>query len=662
MKRLEIYQVAQNYYTNSGSGILNNFPDNSTPRLDLFVRESLQNSADAGLPNAQFVKVFYQYDYFDAKRLASFLPDVLEQRFVRDCEKRNDSLFHFLSIGDKNTTGLTGTPYLDRQSRDGNLYKLVYDVMNGKSDSYSGGSHGLGKTLYYRLGNGLVFYYTRIIEEGQYKEKLIGAILEDEKGRHPLLPSDSLGLAFLGEKCERNGQQLCVPIEDEERIAKFLDIFKISRYTDEETGTVVIIPFLKDREILARSIDPDNFEYSLSTTIQRWYFARLNNNQYDGNYLKVFINREPIQLNAFFGTLQKLYNGELPDAFDYPVIIDKSNLLVGHFKYKVFTYSELGVNVPPNNLPSPQEMTGIEEDDNKHAICCYVRKPGMIVNFDFANEVCGKNLSLKDSECLIGIFVLKDDAYYKGELLGKYIRKTELANHKSWNDCDIQEMPVFSSLQPFKKIKKVIKNELYSKFSNEEKEKKQKSTNLQRNLAKWFLPPSGFGKAPEIGGQPNGGRSASKNRNVVITFLGFKGTKGHPLYNFMVTLEPKKSAIVSEFVKTSAKTYSLSDWERLGFSCPSKIEQMKIAKFCVGRIQALPEHKMDPSLFNETNEYVHPDSKGNSLFGISAKWSISNEVESICFKNKTEQIVVINLEVTLNPKEVTYQICFKSEK
>jgi hypothetical protein len=60
----------------------------------------------------------------------------------------------------------------------------------------AGGSWGLGKTSFFRLGIGIVIYYTRVEIENGYEERLIASLIESPKQKNRLLPTN--GRELLG--------------------------------------------------------------------------------------------------------------------------------------------------------------------------------------------------------------------------------------------------------------------------------------------------------------------------------------------------------------------------------------------------------------------------------------------------------------------------------
>ena len=50
--------------------------NNTTPKMELLVRESIQNSLDAATPGNEFVTVGYKRGVFDRSSLSNFFPEL----------------------------------------------------------------------------------------------------------------------------------------------------------------------------------------------------------------------------------------------------------------------------------------------------------------------------------------------------------------------------------------------------------------------------------------------------------------------------------------------------------------------------------------------------------------------------------------------------------
>src|SRR5690606_7699366 len=124
-------------------------------------------------------------------------------------KKFDNSNAKALYISDSNTVGLTGPLHIDEvvDNDYGNLQKLVYEISIPQNKEGAGGSWGLGKTIYFRFGIGLVFYYSRIKKmDGEYEHRLAATMVENEEGEYTYIPSvdnkPKRGIAWWGEEAE----------------------------------------------------------------------------------------------------------------------------------------------------------------------------------------------------------------------------------------------------------------------------------------------------------------------------------------------------------------------------------------------------------------------------------------------------------------------------
>lgn len=457
-----------------GSSVLRAIQNNSYPLIDLFVRESIQNSLDAGdkeIP-IPYVDVEFLIKEFKARELNASLSDIsdrLNDRFKEESYK-------YIAVKDTNTTGLTG-PLKRSEVRDnkyGNLQKLVYHVGKPQEDLGAGGSWGYGKTLYYRISKiGLVVYYSRIKKEnGEFEARLCAVICENEKSRDAILPpydknNNKSGIAWWGEV---EGSDT-FPITEEDQICKFLKIFDIKPYTRDEVGTIVIIPYI-DEQALGKDIidqgfdfDDDSFlnklslEEELKLAIQRWYSPRLDNRQYQIHhnknkkgvkYLRAYINGEEITIDSMhpvFQCIQKLYNSAI-------MHIDGKDASNERILTKIIQYYQRDVGVlscttvKKEDLilgsTSPYSFFNIEKENGQGniPIVCMTRLPGMIVQY---NPSTWSNLPLaQNDDYIFAMFVLNSGQTLniKGGLqidLEEYIRQSENADHLGWQDHVIKD-------------------------------------------------------------------------------------------------------------------------------------------------------------------------------------------------------------------------------
>ena len=463
-----------------GSSVLRAIQNNSDPLIDLFIRESIQNSLDAGdkeIP-IPYVSIDFIVNEFNAYKLNLSLENITERlnnRFPNE-------FYKFIAVKDTNTTGLTGP--LKRtevyNNKYGNLQKLVYHVGKPQEIPGAGGSWGYGKTLYYRISQiGLVVYYSRIKNEnGEYESRLCAVMIENEQSKDAILPScddnnNKSGIAWWGDIDDKGNTY---PITDENCVKEFLKIFEIEPFVNDEVGTIVIIPYINEQALLNEnsielSLDFENSSFlesgkksikeEFKVAIQRWYSPRLNNPQYESyykrhdkkvKYLKASINGDEItkdQMLPIFKRIQELYNSALKQ-------MDNELNLNNNIDTKVITYNQVGVGVLAYTLAKKEEITNYDKSpysflnidyDNREdniPIICMTRQPGMIVEY---NPSSWGNLPVtQDDEYILAFFVLnstqkltfQDDYVHEIEL-EEYVRQSECADHLGWQDHSIKD-------------------------------------------------------------------------------------------------------------------------------------------------------------------------------------------------------------------------------
>lgn len=460
---------------NAGHFVLKALPK-SLSMVDLLVRESVQNSLDAGMDvDGECVKVDYIVDHFDKAALNSHLEcvgDILDSRFKNDGYK-------FIAVRDSGTTGLTGKLRLDdiTSQNKGNLYKLVYAIGENQTGPGTGGAWGLGKTIFYQLGIGLVIYYSRIFDKDadRYESRLVACMIEDETKPDSIIPAadgvHKSGIAWWGVRTDLSKDET-IALTDEIKINKFLEIFNLTPYDDTETGTTVIVPYI-DEDRLLNSLwtddgtnDRPNWRNKLddyiTTSVERWYYPRLNNRLYKyGKYLEVSVNSMEISnddMPMVFRAMQALYNRaanpENVDIDDFlsrnqveacvdPINIRKKYLnspVSGYVASAKFSKEVLGMT-PPYNQSEPFiffDEKRLNLDANS-PLLAYTRKPGMIVAYvqkDGKDGAWLQNVQTTDCEAFIlAQYVLNsDNKMSSGKSLEEYVRFVEESDHNLWRD------------------------------------------------------------------------------------------------------------------------------------------------------------------------------------------------------------------------------------
>lgn len=624
--------------TQSGSALLRLLQNQKTPSLDLLVRESFQNSLDAGRQydgNDDSVEIDIKTGSFTSEKLAVHL-EVLE----KSLRNRYPGEQTFIAIGDRNTCGLTGPlrfSDIGADGRYGNLLKLVYEISKPQDLHGAGGSWGLGKTVYFRVGIGLVLYYSRIRDRKGYQERLAATFVENETRPDRMLPKKpgvniDRGIAWWGQK-DRNSSDpdATMPLTDPDEIRKILQIFNIQQYKDEETGTVVIIPYTDEKKLLEETCSVDNNQvrpYWTQTDVaeylrissQRWYAPRLNNTRYPKKYgrsLKVRINDRMITRNEMapvFRLVQSLYNAgteQNPKFNKKPIVREQIRLnnvfihgqfglVAGHLNYIQVDGEDMRI-YNPDNFPSPLAYIGHEKEEGGNPpILCFTRQPGMIVNYETTGKwLHGVNPSDND-KFIVALFVAESENRIAktNDTLETYLRDSEKADHMEWEDGS-DPLKGIPRMQIVDKIQHNCAKKLKESFNDSPASGRtmQRNAGLGRMLANFLLPPDNYagwddargggrgsggsgGSGSPSGNSDPAGSSRKKSRKVQgIKFTGNPEYKGGEVSVPAYVTTGKSDNVIIRLYVTGDDTpdMSPSNWEtNIGTGFPVKLKALKI--------------------------------------------------------------------------------------
>ncbi len=596
----------------SGSSLLNLIQNNNTPNLDLLVRESLQNCLDAGDKHYSCVNVdFFIGEAKTEKICAHFdgIKDSMLKKFGKQC--------HFIAIKDSNTVGLNG-PVRKRDIEDGrfgNYLKLVTEISKAQDQPGAGGLWGLGKTVYFRIGVGLVVYYSRIKkDDGSYESRLSAAMVEDETKPDSIIPHErgklSRGIAWWGQtdRKDKTGQTT-VPVTNENTINTFLRSFGLEPYDNKKTGTLILIPFVDKDKLLADTMPfgqqdtsqvpfwcVNGLEDYLRISIQRWYAPRIQNKSYSGQYLNVSINVEKNgtyigtkitfnRMSPVFQLIQRLYNStpNNPLTFNDKEIISKpieirsvfkkGSAIAGYINYLKVNASDLKMT-PPDNLPSPYKYISKDCSDEMYnnPIVLFTRKPGMIVSYATTGDWTYGIPPTDVGEYLVAIFVVNSDneLLQKDMTIEEYLRHSEKADHMTWSDwvIDVGNPQILTRIQ--KGIQRKIKEDFHK--TTEETEEK-KNIGLGRALGEMVLPPEGLlnWNATQGGGGDKGGAAGDRTKKKTSVSRSMKTSikpMGNPKYGTGEIAMPirlifgnKRRVSIELAVNTEGKPIDCDTWD-----------------------------------------------------------------------------------------------------
>ena len=679
VNNMDIKLLKQGWMTTSGSSLLTMMQNVSMPVLDLIVRESLQNSLDAAIKNQINSNVLVRFDYvdFDKDKLASELDGITNQ--VRKLNTENG--YKALVISDRHTVGLTGNlnGIIGNDPRGQHLGKLVFQIMKPQENEGAGGSWGIGKTVYYRLGVGLILYYSRIkTPNGNFQNRLVGALVEDEH-KPGLLSSfgeDNLGAAFFGEKVNDDYVGLQA-ITNDEYISKILNIFNLEPYTGTDTGTSIIIPFINEKKALSNNAleeekpawwDNDIPSY-LKMSILRWYAPRTSTKYPYGPKLIAQIGDDIVSFDSdtkLLQELKKLYEyafseDEIEGVKRIPIERQRNvqDNTLGWFVYEKINIKEF---FNGHNHPSIYKYFGIDyqEHDYNVPIVCFCRKPGMVLNYKTDWKV-----KIDKEEMMLGIFVLNSDNQITSPIqlnLDEYMRKSEKSDHVQWTDYSINDNS--SQIRIVGHIMNRIESILDSEFGDKNIVSGQGELNtvLAYKYGRMLLPDEGFGSAVNRtskssgsggSGRKRSGGSVVKAKTHSISLLGKKYSNNFLDLTYSIDVSNKVHSMeISNAINTViGKICTPDKWEENSINYPISIHA------------AVKVEKRDNVAVNDAPFIMEESSKTLSYFDVSYLNSTRGVRYGLLFDFKTNKFnrltLKLHLRIASEDKTLSSSFSFK---
>ena len=220
--------------------------DNLTSAL---VRESVQNSLDAKLPDTDTVRVSFRIGSksiaqgFDRSMLNELSKHItasgspIPKKFHTLIKKN----FKYIIVEDFNTEGLNGDVSYARgqlPSEKNDFYFFFRnDGRSGKTSSL--GKWGIGKTIFPAISNLHMFWAVTVQSNGGGKY-LMG---RSNLGNHTIKNTDYVPTGYYGIRRDSNSP-LVLPIEDVETIDNFCTQFNLER--GDSSGLSIVVPFVPD--------------------------------------------------------------------------------------------------------------------------------------------------------------------------------------------------------------------------------------------------------------------------------------------------------------------------------------------------------------------------------------------------------------------------------
>ncbi len=666
-----------------GGSALRGMQNNAMPKLDLFIREVLQNSSDAKRDDKTFIRAEINVGDFDSNQLSKKF-NKIENKLENVYEKNSK----FISVKDSNTVGLTGEINIDNVSEEnyGRFLNLITSIGKAQEKSNAGGSWGYGKTIYYRLGIGLVIYYSRVKYNGEYQSRLMASLIEDEKKADGILVGayenefgPRTGMAWWGTINRSRQEERIEPITNEDEINEILNCFNILPYGENETGTTVIIPYVNEEKLLketttSKEMMPwwcNSISDYFSVAVQRWYSTKLKSKFEDvEDGINLYINGEEFSLFKdglpLFKIVNDLYRHDESTLIENIIINEESINLVKMFEgsneagvlyYTVVSKEKLKME-QFGNEPSPYTQINNIVDNSEYTannIICFCRKPGMILKYDIDGSWTSGIVSCEEDSFLIGLFIPNSNNIINSIecnekiSLEEYLRAGEKADHMEWVDTSDYTLKSgyvldLSNLKIVSKIQTNIKNRINKKFEKSAaKAELGVGTELNRRLAELFLPKKGFGKKPTTtisgGGKTNSTSNfSSKIRMSSMELFGLEYNNENLSWikNLVLKIAPSERKVQYRFsINTDGNNIKANKWEEEGLEFPVAIKAIYIESLTMldGSIV-----KLDQTINqNKTTEYYNFRKLITSKMGVWYGFSIEIiNSEIISLKGKME--------------------------
>lgn len=688
-----------------GSVTLKSLQNDYIPELDLLVREAIQNSSDASLgEKGDNFKVNFTTGYFVPQEFNSFMTDLDSQLDEMFPESSAD----FLEIRDTKTSGLTGyirkAEITDDDCDDhGNFFKLIFDTGKRQTQAGAGGNWGFGKSVYYRVGIGIVVFYSRVRKGDDYESRLIITLVEDESKKNPdgsdatmlhRLNKRAVGKAWWGIK---DGEDF-LPITEQEFIDAVLEVFNLQPFKNDETGTSIIIPYINQKKLLDDLIPHEaglsedvveNFttvwgadiESYLRLSIQKWYAPKIHNRELlkvcnDKKWLHVSVNNKPIRkqdMLPFFRLVQELYTSALaktrqteytPTDIDYEISTRAINVnnyfvngsTVGYVAVAKVSKQQLygdTMSLSPYMYCGRFEAEGGQNEP----MVMYTRDPGMVIEYSVSG-LWVKNIPWPESEddFIFGFFVpdttkqLKPDLEvheHAGKTLGEYLRACEASDHMGWSDP--AKMSVVVRIQ-----KNTVTQITKLQNINEEKKVDATASRLSGKLGKLLMPRIGYAKSSRGGGSGgSGGSGGGAIRNLSFEILSQTISGDDLTIAYRIKLSHnKKTADVSLVIESEGGRIDPTGWQRdIGTPFPATILSASISSVNSAELQEMEQ-------INRTCTHMNPKYEGEKILAEINKADESSEYTSFSVTSRIIAPEILGV-LKIHARDKRYSFSFK---
>jgi len=265
--------------TINSRGVLRLLNNAETDRLDVMLREAVQNSWDARIDKNGSIR-FGIRGYNFAEKEYNTLKKILNSgEKGRDTLKKIDGNLFCIELADRGTTGLTGTSdYLHEPEKPSNFRKFVFETGQDidPGPNKSGGTYGYGKASFFAISRiGMICAYTKI---------RLGNCDETRFIMIRMNPDEDPGRYWWGEVAQTSGGRQAAggigPVTDSEADALALGL-GMTGFSSGEYGTDILIfsPINDsdkgndDHSDRVTEISRQEFE-ELAASVTKWFWPK----------------------------------------------------------------------------------------------------------------------------------------------------------------------------------------------------------------------------------------------------------------------------------------------------------------------------------------------------------------------------------------------------
>src|SRR5699024_1504650 len=325
-----------------------------------------------------------------------------------------------------------------------------------------------------------------------------------------------------------------------------------------------------------------------------------------------------------------------------------SNKIVGDLAYCTLDKEELRI-VPPDNEPHPLKFLGYSRDEDikelNSNIIAYTRKPAMIIDYD-VNGTWSHNLPRLENKIVLGIFVprseqvLHEDFQNEIMYLDDYLRKSENADHASWQDVIVNNKKTTIVSRIRGNVSKVLNEEYGDRV---EESKNSKASMLGRKLGNLILPSTKKGRTgkPAVEGGGSTGAGNARNRKIYFEILSTQIIEDSTmLVNANLSLNQGTASVIDIDINMGTRVYSYHQWVKdMNLNYPFEIIDTKI--------QTVNETTINKSLI---------DLDMDNLDVVQSAFSNPNRIEIV---NKDDEKVDITLSIKVKVNDGTINPVFQ---